>query len=107
MPTSIPRTRNVLTMAGSLCQSVAGKAEKVAAVVHELMHIRPTDDGSGTLLRAHKIDRQQKNKSRENGPWKPLAQRDCRGRADRCKCGVCHVVPLELRVLLELHVVHE
>ena len=24
-------------MAGNLCQSVAGKAEKVAAVVHELM----------------------------------------------------------------------
>jgi hypothetical protein len=94
MPTSIPRTRNVLTMAGSLCQSVAGKAEKVAAVVHELMHIRPTNEGSGTLLRAHKIDRQQKNKPRENRPWEPLTQRYCGGRASWCVCSVCHNIVL-------------
>ena len=67
-PTSIPRTRNVLTMADSLCQLVAGKAEKVATVVHELMHVRSIDKRSGSLLGAHKIDRQQQNKSGENRP---------------------------------------
>jgi hypothetical protein len=94
-------------MAGSLCQSVAGKAEKVAAVVHELMHIRPTNEGSGTLLRAHKIDRQQKNKPRENRPWEPLTQRYCGGRASWCVCGVRHAILLGLRVPLEFHIDHE
>src|ERR1700752_4717317 len=107
MPTSIPRTRNVLTMADGLCQSVAGKAQKMPTVVYELMHIRATDERRGSLLRAPKIDRQQKKKPRENRPRQPLTQRYCGGRASRCVCGVRHAVLLGLRVPLELHVDHD
>ena len=45
------------------------------------MHIGSTDERSGSLLRAYKIESQQKNKPGENGPWKPLMQRYCGGRA--------------------------
>jgi hypothetical protein len=48
-------------MAGSLCQLVAGKAEKMATVVDELVHVHPADERGSTLLRADEIDGQEKN----------------------------------------------
>jgi hypothetical protein len=107
MPTSIPRTRNVLTMAVAYNRSVTRKAEKMATVVHELMHIGSTDQRRGSLLRAHKINRQEQNKPGKNGPWEPLAQRYRGGGPSRCERAIRHIVLLGFRVPLELHVAYE
>ena len=75
MPTSMPRTRSVLTIGGRLL-SVTGKAEKVASVVHELVHVHAAEQRGRALLGADEIDRQQQNKAGENRPRQPFAKRN-------------------------------
>src|SRR5215471_909056 len=107
MPTSIPRTRNVLTMAAAYNRSVTGKTEEMTAVVHKFMHVGPADQRRGSLLGADKIDCQEKKKSSKNRPREPLAQRYRGSGARRGERAVCHIVLLGLRVPLELRVVDE
>src|SRR5271168_4182871 len=93
MPTSIPRTRSVPTMANSSCQLVTGKAEKVPAVVHKLMHVLAADERSGSLLCADEIDRQEKNEPNENRPGNQFPNRYGCYRQGRCEYRACHPNP--------------
>src|SRR5580693_5720962 len=71
---------------------VAGEAEQMAAIVHELMHVHALDDRSRTLLRADEIDAEQANEAGENDPGQQFAAWDrsgpCRGGS---KCRSCHI----------------
>src|SRR5579872_4941455 len=101
MPTSMPRTRNVLTM--RWLPSVTGKAEKMPSVVHEFVHIHAADERGCSLLGADEIDRNQQNQAGENRPRQPFAEGNSRYGNGRCECCVCHLVPLGFRVPLELN----
>src|SRR5215203_1711204 len=85
-PASIPRMSRLLAMTWLprlRPGSVAGEAEQVPAVVHELVHPRPGQDRGGALFRAHEVDQQRAHDEREDRPGQQLAQRDdrqCGGR---------------------------
>src|SRR5271154_823679 len=102
MPTSIPRTRSVLTIVDGSCRSVTGEAEEVPSVVHEFVHILAADQRSRPLLGADEIDRQQKNEPGENRPGKPLTQRYRGDWKCRCKCSVRHIILLGFTRPVEL-----
>src|SRR6266487_1199331 len=76
-PASIPRTSSVLiSMWRRTPRSVAGEAEQVTAVVHELVHVVPTDQGRRALFGADEVDHKQAENGGEHGPRKDLPQRD-------------------------------
>src|SRR5262249_30992271 len=88
-PTSIPRMRNERIMLSSP-RSVAGEAEQVATVVHELVDEVARDDRGGAFLGADEVVEQQEHQPTEDGVGKPLTHRD----GDRlgfdlryCDCG--------------------
>ena len=63
---------------GTGCQSsVAGKADQMAPVVNEFVHVHAGDEAGGTLFRADEIDRQQQDGA-EDGPWQQFPDRDGR-----------------------------
>jgi hypothetical protein len=59
---------------------VAGKAEKMTAVVHELVNGVALDERRCTLLCTDKIERQEQQKSCENSPGQNLAHWNGRNR---------------------------
>ena len=68
---------------------VARKAEKVTAVVHEIMHVFAADERSSSLLRAYEIDRQHENEAGENYPRKDRSDRERHGPGSGCKYSSC------------------
>src|SRR2546430_2781878 len=73
-PAAMPRISSVLVTAAS----VAGEAEQVPAVVHELVHVRAGHDRQGALVHADEVDEGQQGEPEER-PRPQLAQRDGRG----------------------------
>src|SRR5713101_7922716 len=110
-PAIIPRMSNPRTMVLSLSRvepkrsdepgSVAGKAKKVARVVHEVVHDVAADEGRCSLLGADDVQQEQHHHADEDRPRHELADgnRDGRGFHVREGCGVSHIrSPLGLRV---------
>src|SRR5689334_12381524 len=76
MPTSIPRMRNVRIISVVLRRSVAGEAEEVATVVHELVDVVAVDDRRGALFGTDEVEEDQHEQATEDGVGEPLAHRD-------------------------------
>ena len=60
---------------GMRSPSVAGEAEQVAAIMHELVHIHARNDRGGAFLNSDKIDRQQQDTG-EDQPGKAVRARE-------------------------------
>jgi hypothetical protein len=76
--------------AGHDARSVAGKAEKMAPVVHELMHVVAREYCHRALLGADEVDQQERQKTAEHGPRQQFAQRDRCGGNYRGKSDIRH-----------------
>src|ERR1700733_566152 len=90
-PTSIPRRSRVRVI--KVFYLVAGKAEKMPAVVQKLMHHRPAKHRGSALLRADKVNRQQQQQPTENRIRQNLTHRNNRNRnrlCNRTKNGLSH-----------------
>src|SRR5215467_5119490 len=86
-PTIMPRIRRLLTMGEA--RLVAGEAEQVPSVVHELMHVHAGDDGGGALLDPDEIERQHEQGA-EDQPRGDLAHGDRDWPCNRLQCGIHH-----------------
>src|SRR6266851_3855500 len=83
-PVSMPRTSKLRIMMVCCSRpSVAREAEQVPAIVHELVHVVPADQGGGALLGADEVEEQQAQHGGEDRPRHDLPHRD----ADRDRLG--------------------
>src|SRR3954447_7263011 len=94
-PTSMPRmSRARTTSAGALL--VAGEAEQMPAVMHELVHVVPADQRRRSLFGADEVQREEQEQSTEQqegsqGPPRDRGKRRCLGgRGGLQRSGVRH-----------------
>src|SRR5262245_37347484 len=87
-PTIMPRISRARTIAGPPVL-VAGEAEQVPSVVHELMHVHAGDDGGGPLLDPDEIERQHEQDA-EDQPGGDRAHRNRDRRRARVQNDIGH-----------------
>src|SRR5439155_16585231 len=75
-PTSMPRISRARADMEVPRRSVAGEAEQVPAVVGELVHPVPRNQGGGALFGADEVDRHHRQKQAEDGPGQQLPHRN-------------------------------
>jgi hypothetical protein len=81
MPTSIPRTKNILVM--TKLQSVAGKTQQMSPVVH----VHATNYGGCAFLSTDEVNRQHQKEASENCLREPFTDRNRNGHREIwCKC---------------------
>src|SRR6478752_7732352 len=88
-PASIPRSKRLPTMSGT--PLVAGEAEKMPAVMHELVHVHTVEKRHRALFGANEIDGDEHQQTAEDRPGQKLANRNRSRYGDGRKSRVRHV----------------